>query len=41
MIYEIKFYQVSYQVLSYCQIKSIEEAYQLDLYVKILQSYLH
>ena len=36
-------YKVSYQVLSYNQIKSIEELepYQLDLYIKILKSYLH
>ena len=39
MIYEMRIYKVSYQVLSYNQIKSIEEPYQLDLYTKILKSY--
>ena len=43
MIYEMRIHKVSYQVLSYNQIKSIEEleTYQLDLGIKILKSYLH
>ena len=45
MIYEMSIYKLSYQELSVNQIEKYRrikfEPYQLDLYIKILQFYLH